>query len=371
MKRALALLVAVLALAASASAAAPHVTARAWLVQNAATGEVLLRHNERARVPIASITKLMTVLVALEHVSLDDVVTVPSEAVGVGGSSIGLRAGERVGVRDLVEAALIQSANDAAVALALHVGAGSQVRFAGLMNAKARSLGLSDTHFVRPDGLDVAGHVSSARDVTKLARVAMNRPAIRAVVGQQRAVAAGRPLLTWNDLLGTFPGLIGVKTGHTSLAGWSQVAAARGRGLTIYATILGSPSRSERNTDLAELLSWGLSRYRVLELVRPRHVYASVETPYGRPSVRLVALRPLVEVVRVGRPLVEEVDAPLFASLPVRRGQRLGEVRVYAAGALLGKRELVAAAAVTKPGLAGRVGWYAERTAGKLLEVVP
>ncbi|MBA3330250.1 MAG: D-alanyl-D-alanine carboxypeptidase, partial [Actinobacteria bacterium] len=126
---------AALALAVPALAAAPQVTASAWLVQNGATGEVLARHNERAALPIASITKLMTVLVALRHADVEDVVTVSAGAVGVPGSSIGLRAGERVTVDDLVEAALVQSANDAATALGLHVGRGSMPRFAALMNA--------------------------------------------------------------------------------------------------------------------------------------------------------------------------------------------------------------------------------------------
>jgi D-alanyl-D-alanine carboxypeptidase (penicillin-binding protein 5/6) len=354
-------LLAALALAAPALGSGPDVNARAWLVQNSATGEVLLAHNERARVPIASITKLMTVLVALEHARLDDVVTVRAPATTVGGSTVNLRAGERVTVRDLVEAALIQSANDAAYALALHVGGGSEQRFVGLMNAKARELGLTDTHFVRPDGLDARGHLSSASDVTKLARVAMNRPAVRTIVRQRSEEAAGRQLHTWNDLLGSFPGLIGVKTGHTSGAGWSQVAAARGRGLTVYATILGSPSRAERNTDLSELLAWGLSRYRVVPLVQEGRVYARASVPYGRPPLALVAERPLVKLVRVERPLVERVVAATSVSLPVEKGRRLGVVRIYDGDRLIGSRALVASRSVAKPDLAGRVRWYAGR----------
>jgi serine-type D-Ala-D-Ala carboxypeptidase (penicillin-binding protein 5/6) len=355
-------LAAALVLAAPAAAAVPQVSARAWVVQNAATGEVLLRHDDRAQLPIASITKLMTVLVALDRTSLDDVVTVSPRAAVVGESSMHLRAGERLTVRDLVEGALVQSANDAAWALALYVANGDIDRFVALMNARARRLGLDDTHFVRPDGLDAPGHVSSAHDVTLLARVAMRNPVIRATVGERDAEAAGRHLDTWNDLLGSFPGLIGVKTGHTNGAGWSQVAAARGRGLTIYATILGSPSRGQRNTDLAELLAWGLSRYRVVSLVRTGRVYARAELPYGKPSVALVAQRPLVRVVRVGRPLTERVTAPAALALPVRKGAALGKVEVWQGAKLVGSRPLVAARTVEKPGLGGRIGWYAGRT---------
>jgi D-alanyl-D-alanine carboxypeptidase (penicillin-binding protein 5/6) len=235
-------------------------------------------------------------------------------------------------------------------------------RFVELMNAKARTLGLRDTHFVRPDGLDVAGHVSSARDVTLLGRVAMQRPAIRAIVRRTTDEAAGRRLYTWNDLLATFPGAIGVKTGHTAAAGWSQVAAVRGRGLTIYATILGGPTRAQRNSDLKLLLAWGLSRYRALDLVRAGHVYARAATQYGRRSVRLVPERGLLRVVRVDRPLVERVVAPAAVELPVRKGQRLGEVRVYAGGKLLGRRALVAAETIERPSRAGLARWYAGET---------
>jgi len=346
-----------------ALAAPPHPEAGSYLVVNASTGEVLAARNPRARVPIASITKLMTVLVALEHARLTDVVRVDRAAAKVGESTIRLRAGERITVHDLVAAALIQSANDAAVALARHVGHGSTPAFVALMNAKAHELGLRDTHFVRPDGLDARGEFSSAADVVKLAEVAMHDPTIRRIVGERTATIAGnRRLVTWDDLLGTFPGLIGVKTGHTDNAGWCQVAAVRGMGLTIYTAILGSPSRSRRNADLAALLAWGLSRYRVVPLVQAGRTYARAEIGYGRAPVALVAERPLVRSVRLGQPFVERVVAPAVLSLPVKAGQALGEVRVYRNGELVGSRRLVAAGSARRPGLTGRVGWYAGQT---------
>jgi D-alanyl-D-alanine carboxypeptidase (penicillin-binding protein 5/6) len=357
-------LLAALALAAPALAAnPPRVAAEAYVVQNSATEEVLAGRDARERLPIASITKLMTVLVALERSRPKDVVSVPAVATAVPGSTIHLRPGERVTVGDLIQAALIQSANDAAYALAYHAGDGSVAAFVRRMNARARSLGLTDTRFVRPDGLDASGHLSSARDATKLARIAMHHPVVRNTVRKRTAtIAGGRRLTTWNDLLWSFPGLLGVKTGHTSRAGWSEVAAARGRGLTIYATLLGSPSRTQRNSDLTRLLAWGLSQYRVVPVISGERVYAQVETQYGRRPIRLVADRPLRVVVRVGRSLVERVVAPVVVELPVRKGQRLGEVRVYERGRLIGRRSLVAAAAAERPGLFGRAGWYVKET---------
>lgn len=359
----LVLTAAALVLAAGVPAAPPRVQAVAYLVQNAATGEVLASRNARERRPPASITKLMTVLVALELVRLDDVVTVTKKAASVGESSIFLQPGEQITVADLARAALIQSANDAAYALAAHAGGGSVPRFVGLMNAKARELGLSDTRFVNPDGLDAPGHVSSARDVTLLARTAMRNPFIRATVRQRSASIAGsRTLHTWNDLLATFPTLLGVKTGHTDGAGWSEVAAARGAGVTIYATLLGGASREGRNSDLASLLRWGLSRYRTVAAIDTARVYATVATAYGRPDVPLVARRRLLRVVHVSRPLVERVVAPVEVALPVRRGQRLGEVRIYAEGKLVASTPLFAARSVERPGGRDRAEWYVGRT---------
>lgn len=364
MRRVAVLLAALLALALclAAAAAPPPVTAEAYLVQNAATGEVLASRNPRERLPMASITKLMTTLVTLEHARLTDVVTVSRGAAAVGESSIDLRPGERVTVADLLRAALIQSANDAANALAAHVGGGSVVRFVELMNAKAAALGLSDTHFANPDGLDEPGHYSSARDLTKLARVAMRKPFVRETVRRVTATAAGRSLTTWNDLLSTFPNLIGVKTGHTNDAGWSEVAAARGRGVTIYATLLGGASRAGRNADLAELLAWGLSRYLTAWAIDGSRTYGTVRTAYGEAPVRLVAAKPALRTIRVDRPLVERVVLAVEAPLPVREGQRLGEVQVRDRGRVIARSALVAAAAIPLPGRAERVGFYARRT---------
>jgi serine-type D-Ala-D-Ala carboxypeptidase (penicillin-binding protein 5/6) len=357
-------------LAGTAGAEPPKVDARAWLVENPVTGDVLARHAERYQVPIASITKLMTVIVALQHLKLSDVVTVDPRAAAVGQESVFLEPRQRITVADLVRAALIQSANDAADALALAT-APSYPAFADLMNAQAAGLGLTDSHFVRPDGLDAPGEGASARDVTRLAAVAMALPAVRAAVRRATAsLADGTELHTWNDLLGVVPGVYGIKTGHTDDAGWSEVAAIHRGGTTIYATILGSPTRTRRNADLEALLAYGVNQYRRVDAVAPARGYASVRLPYGRAPLRLVALAPLQAVVRVGRPLTERVVAPTAAALPIRRGQVLGHVQVWDGDRLLGSRALVASRSVGKPGVAGRVGWYARRTVHNVLGLV-
>ena len=367
--RRVALLAAFFALAAPAMASAPQVGGRAYLVENVTTGDVVLAKSARLRVPIASITKLMTVLVALEHARLDDVVTVTRAAAARGESSIFLSPGERLSVRELSQAALIQSANDAAAALADYVGGGSRSAFVAMMNAKARALGLRDTRFANPDGLDAPGHYSSARDVTRLARAAMAEPPIREIVRRTGAtISGGRQLETRNDLLYTFPGLLGVKTGHTAGAGWSQVAAARGPGFVVYATLLGEPTRAGRNEDLTQLLAWGISRFRRMPIVTAGRTYASVALPYGKGRLPLVAARDQLRVVRLGKRLVEEVVAPSAVALPVEKAQRLGHVRVYKEGRLIASSPLVASRAVTAPGFLGKVGWYAGETVDNVFD---
>jgi serine-type D-Ala-D-Ala carboxypeptidase (penicillin-binding protein 5/6) len=351
----------------AALAAEPQVSARSYVVADGRSGEVLLSRDARARVPIASITKLMTVLIVLERARPDDLVSAAPYSAGAGESLIRLRAGEQMTVRELIEASLIQSANDAAWALAAHIGHGDVNAFVALMNRRAQQLGLDDTHFVRPDGLDVPGHVSSARDVTELARVAMRKPLVREMVDEKTAtISGGRRLHTWNDLLYTFPGVVGVKTGHTNDAGWSEVAAARGQGVTVYATLLGGPSRAARNSDLAELLTWGLSRFRVVPLVRSDHVYAKADLPYDKGRVDLVAPKQILYATELDRRFVERVVAPTTVDLPVDEGERLGEVRVYEGRRLVARSPLVAARSVSKPGPLGRAGWYAGETVSNI-----
>ncbi len=362
MRRLLVLVALALVAAAPARAGAPPVDARAYLVVDARTGEILASSHAHERLPIASITKLMTVLVAIEHHKLTDVVTVDPRAAAVGESSIGLDPNDQLTVRDLIKGALIQSANDAADALALSL-APDFPSFARLMNARAAELGLYDTHFVRPDGLDAAGEYSSAADVTKLARVLMRIRFVRQTVDEETdTIAGGRTLHTWDDLLALYRPTFGVKTGHTSEAGWCQVAAARLNGVTVYATLLGSPTRRDRNVDLEALLIWGLARFRVVPAVQAGRTYAEANVPYGRAPLGLVAAKPLLAVARLGRTLTETVTAPTVVSLPVRAGAVLGRVEIRAGGRVVGTRDLVASRTINKPSWPRRLAWYAGRT---------
>ncbi len=371
----LAALVLALAAASASASTPPPVDAKAVLVADGRTGDVLYAENADRRLPMASITKLMTALVTLERARPREVVTVAPQAVGQGGSSIFLVPGEELRVRDLLAAALVQSANDAAFALAAHVGDGDVARFVRLMNDETAELGLDDTRFVRPDGLDRRGHYSTAEDVFELARIAMREPLVRELARTRTMRVGNRSFRNWNDLLWTFPGLIGVKTGHTDRAGWAEVAAARRRGTLLYAVILGSPSRSERNADLAQLLEWGFDQYARFTLVREGERYATAAVPFSEERLGLVAAEGASRVVRLGSgtTFVERIAAPGMVELPVRRGQKLGEVVVTDGDRVVVRSDLVAARDVEAPSFGDRVGWYADRAldeAGDLLAAV-
>jgi D-alanyl-D-alanine carboxypeptidase len=323
---------------------------------------------------MASITKLMTAVVTLEHARPGDVVTVSPRAVAPGGSSIFLQAGEELRVRELLAAALIQSANDSAFALAAEVGRGSVRRFVGMMNAEAIELGLTDTRYMRPDGLDRPGHYSSARDTFELARVAMQQPLVRKLVRKRTAeISPNRSLTSWNDLLWTYPGLIGVKTGHTDRAGWAEVAAAKRGPTTLYAVVLGSPTRERRNADLAKLLNWGFDQYVRFPVLREGERYATAAIPFGEGErLDLVAAAGASEPVRLGdgSRFVERVIAPEMVELPVLQGQKLGEVVVMEGDREVARTDLVAARDIPEPSLGERVSWYADRALDEAGDIV-
>jgi D-alanyl-D-alanine carboxypeptidase (penicillin-binding protein 5/6) len=239
------------------------------------------------------------------------------------------------------------------------------------MNRKAAQLGLARTRYANPHGLDQAGHVSTAVDSAALLRAALRVPVIRRYVGTHRATLSdGRVVDSTDNLLGVVPGFLGGKTGHTALAGWSQVGFARRGGVGITAAVLGSPTEAQRDRDLAALLRFGLASYRPSRVVDSDRTYARVEVGWGRPTLPLVAPRSIVRPASTARPLVERVVAPVVAALPIRAGQRLGTVVVTDGSRVVARSPLVASRAEPAPTFAQQARWVAGRAIDRLAGLV-
>lgn len=238
-------------------------------------GNVLWARGQDEHRAMASITKTMTAIVALENGDLDEVFTVSPRAASVGESSAGLVAGQQVTLRDLVSGLLVHSGNDASMAIAEGI-AGGEKEFVQMMNAKAQQMGLVNTQFQNPHGLDAENHYSSAADISVIVRYAMQDPTFREIVGMKSCTLnlSGEPkeLLTTNALLATWDDCIGVKTGFTNKAGQCLAAAASKNGVELYAVVLDSTDEVQRFIDAYKLLDWGFTHYRPYTLASAEQV---------------------------------------------------------------------------------------------------
>ncbi len=236
----------------------PAVTANAALVLDLDAGRTLFALHPDDPVSPASTAKIMTALVVLQHADLDAVATVSAHAAATGGSRMGLVAGETLTVRDLLVGLLLPSGNDAAVALAEHV-AGSETAFVALMNQTAAALGLTATQFANPHGLDAPDQMTSAADLAQVAKAALAYPYFAQVVAQPSAQVAGRVLTNTNQLLGSYRGADGIKTGTTEAAGECLVASVSRRGHRVLAVVLGS---ADRYADVTAMLDYAAAGWR-------------------------------------------------------------------------------------------------------------
>lgn len=281
----------------------PPVRAESYLLVDAGTGQVLAQHEADLRRPVASTIKILTALSALRRAAPDEVVTVGPEIHGIGGASVGLREGDQVTVAQLLEAVVARSGNEATVALAHHT-AGSVEAFLEHMRRDAADLGLDGLRLVTPSGLEDRNLVS-ARDLAVITRAAMQDPAFRAVAARS-AVTLPRigTVASRNELLTTYPGATGVKTGFTSIAGYSVVGSAQRDGRELIAVVLDAASDEARFQDAATLLDHGFE------------AFAPVETDL---DVRLRVPGRWIETAAALPPLVVPLDRPATHStvLPV------------------------------------------------------
>ncbi|HRX03634.1 MAG TPA: D-alanyl-D-alanine carboxypeptidase family protein [Anaerolineae bacterium] len=306
----------------------PTITAPEALLADSATGQVLGSINATQPRAMASTTKIMTALLVLERANLSDIVTVSPTAL-VGEASMGLEAGESLTVEDLLWGLLLRSGNDAAVALAEHV-AGSEEAFVDLMNQRAAELGLTDTHFANPHGLDADNHYSSAQDLWRLAELAMANPVFRTMVATQSHEAAGRELFNINDLLGYYPGADGIKTGTSDAAGQCLVGSYSQDGFRTIAVVLGS---QDRYSDTATLFDFSQEQYRREPAPEPTGLTSWIRAADGQPLRVTAPERPWLFLPAWQWPLLRSQFVSNGA--PPVAGQSIGEVRWYLGNQLL------------------------------------
>lgn len=342
----------------------PEVAARAWALTDLRSGAYLAGEDASEKLPIASTTKIMEALVVLEKSDLDEEVTVSEDAAAYATpaySNVGLLPGDTLSVRELLMAALISSGDNAAYALAEHVGGeGGVNRFVEEMNEEARAMGLKDTHFENPVGFDERGHHSSARDLATMARVSMQNPEFRSIVSTEYATIYTPyreiPLANTNELLFSYGPATGIKTGTTPAAGASLVSSASIGDESYVCVVL--DSKEERFAASVRALRYGFIAHDRTDLVVKGKRYATIDAPYRRDeSVDLVAKGDVEGLVDASPDVEREVELVDYPPLSARAGTRLGRVVVKVDGNVVGKTPLVAKEGYEKAPLGQRV-WY-------------
>jgi len=345
----------------------PTVESPSAIVIDEETGRVLYERDSAKRRPMASTTKIMTAVLILESMDLSTPVTVSQKAAETIEPKTWLRTGDVLTVEELMYALMIRSANSAAVALA-EACSGSVEAFAARMNAKAAELGMEDTHFVNPNGLDAEGHYSTAADMAVLGRYAMQDPLFRKIVDtesytvQLEGRSSPTVFTSTNKLLTTYDWVTGIKTGLTPRAEQCLVGAATKDGVSVISVLLGQPASDICWTESKAMLEYGLSQFKHLTLLDEGVAVAMASVPYkldGR--IQLVTDGPVEYTLYKDDEVTASVvvDKPLV--LPVETGERYGRVVLTVAGDTVGTVDLIADGSFEKTTLGSKLTYYWDR----------
>lgn len=327
-------------------AAAPQLNATAAAVIDMNSGRILYEKNARVRKAMASTTKIMTAIVAIENADLEEEVTVSKRAAEVRGSVINLRAGEKLKMEELLYGLMLNSGNDAAVAIAEHVG-GSVEEFCEMMNRKAVSLGAVNTHFTSPHGLDMPEHYTTALELANITAYALRNPIFNSLVSKKQMNITNRSLYNTNELLDAYPGVDGVKTGYTGQAGRCLVTSATKNQMRIITVVLGSPTRTARAQSSTNLLNYAFKNYQLNTLsLKDEHIDSITVNKGINPKlyvdVKDNVKMPLREDER--KKLQEKITLPREVEAPVKKGQELGTITWELDGQELCRSTLIASA---------------------------
>jgi len=346
----------------------PKQDARVGLVFDRKTKEVVYEKNGYKQVPMASTTKILTAMVVIENCDKSQVVEVPQKAAGTGGSRLGLKVKDKVTVLDLLYGLLLRSGNDAAVALAIHT-AGSVEAFAEMMNQKAEELGLKNSHFVTPHGLDMPEHYTTAYELAKITDYAMQNELFKKIVGTKTAGitinGSARTIHNTNELLGYLDGVIGVKTGFTNGAGRCLVTCCNRNGQEFICVVLGADTKKIRTVDSIKLIEYAYKTYTYKEMkqyiqeeflkwkqineqrilvqkgmdMHPSIVLQEIEKEYT------TIKRDYTDCIEIKISSVQLLEAP------VEKGQKIGVLQVFKNGEIWLSLDIMSEAEIQKKGV--------------------
>lgn len=338
------------------------VNAKSAILMEASTGRVLYESAPDERLPIASVTKVMTMLLIMEEIdsgrmTLDDMVSVSENAMSYGGSTMFLETGEQLSVNDMLKGIAVASANDGCVAMAEHI-AGSESAFVDMMNARSAELGMENTHFMNTNGLDEDNHFSSARDVALMSRELIKHEKIfdYTTIWTDELRGGKFQLANTNKLVRFYDGANGLKTGSTSKALCCLSATAKRDDMQLIGVILGAPTSAERFSSARAMLDYGFSHYGVKKLIREGDALENAEVKKGvKESVGAVSggdCSLLMEKTKNGE-VTEELVMQENLTAPVEKGQEIGKIKFTLGGETVGEVPVVAAEEVAKKGIGG------------------
>lgn len=328
------------------------IDAKSWIVLDAQTGVKRAGSRTQSKRLIASTTKIMTALVAIERTKPNEMLRATNYAAGIGESLLGLRPGERMSAQDLIRGLMLESGNDAADTLAART-ASSRAAFVAAMNRKARALGLTRTRFANPIGLDSPNNYSTASDLAQLAKYALTVPRLANVVDKRRATLRSgdrvHRITNRNPLVGKYRWAIGVKTGHTMAAGYLLVGAAEVVDAKVLSVVTGEPSELARESDSAALLRYGRGFYRPQNPLKKDRAVVALPIKYQDESVKIYPRSNVALAARDGQRVVVRLTAPKEISGPRSKGSIVGKAVVMRDGQTIASVPVALGEAVPAP----------------------
>ena len=339
----------------NASVPPPYILGGAGILIDSENGQALYVKEPHKHMYPASTTKILTAIIAIENTELDDIVLIPAEASNIEGSSIGLHEGELITIEDLLYAMMLNSGNDAAVAIAVYVG-GSVSDFVDIMNSKAAELGAVDSHFNNPNGLPDENHYTSAYDLSLIARYAMKNKTFREIVSTQTKVInrtfpeAQTNLVNSSRLFSRYPGTIGIKTGYTEAAGQCLIAATVKGNRELISVVLGSEGVGIYDDTIA-LMEYGYNQYNKVSVIEKGTHIADVQVKNGAPDyVEVAASMSINYDIPVENSQTIDKDVYIYEGIaaPIELGAKLGEVVFYNEDVEIGRADLLAGQDVSR-----------------------